>query len=447
MQFLWKYVDDMVGKGLEWNIIAELIFYASASFVPLALPLAVLLSSIMTLGNYGENYELIAAKAAGISLLRFMASLVVAALLISVGAFVFSNNILPRANLKFAALLYDVRHQKPALNIREGVFYNEIEGFSIRVGKKEADNRTIYDILVYDHTSGQGNDQVLIARKGEMFMTADERFLVFRLYDGSQYTELKDETPERTFNHLITHFKVWEKYFDLSQFAMRRTDDKFWRNHYEMLNVRQLKAAMDSIRMEINQKITDYSRNMDQYYTFRNFNWDSLRLSGSGADSCWVLRFQSKSRQEQIDIINKAMSISRSVKSLAGVAQRDMQFRRKSLVKHELAYNRKFTFSVACLVLFFIGAPMGAIIRIGGLGMPLIIAVIFFVLFHVFTMSGQKIAESGVITAVQGSWLATVVLLPIGIFLTYKAMRDSSLFSMDWYYQLIKRWMRLKNNL
>lgn len=449
MQFLWKYIDDLVGKGLEWHIVAELIFFASASFVPLAIPLAMLLSSIMTLGDLGENYELVAAKSSGISLLRVMASLIAAAVVISVGAFFFSNNLLPQANLKFATLLYDVRHQKPALNIKEGVFYNEIEGYSIRVGKKEPDNKTIYDILIYDHTSGKGNDNVLIAKKGEMFTTADGRYLVLRLFDGKQYSDMKTQGMESNIENLRTYFVKWEKYFDLSQFTLQRTDEKFWRKHYEMLNVRQLQNSIDTIQAEINKKKETFAENLAQYYSFSGLNFDSVASATGSALSVSATLPDSIPKMEQLQILKKALGIARSVKSIAGVADRDINYRAKSEIKHELAWHRKFTFSVACIVLFFIGAPMGAITRIGGLGMPLVISVLFFVVFHVLTMTGQKVAEENVLSAFAGSWLATLVLLPVGIFLTYKAMHDSVIFNAGSYLKslrLTKRFTQLFGN-
>jgi len=448
MQFLWKYIDDLVGKGLEWHIVAELIFFASASFVPLALPLAVLLSSIMTLGDFGENYELVAAKSSGISLLRFMAALVVAVLFISIGAFIFSNNILPQANLKFATLLYDVRHQKPALNIKEGIFYNEIEGYSIRVGKKEPDNKTIYDILVYDHTSGKGNDNVLIAEKGEMFMTKDNRYLVLRLFEGKQYSEMKSQGLETNLENLRTYFTKWEKYFDLSQFTLQRTDEKFWRKHYEMLNVTQLQHSIDTIKNEIQRKKAVFAENLNQYYSFKRINADSLfHEKNLSTDECFITRMDTLSKIAKEEVVKRSLASARSVKSISGVADRDVHYRTKSQIRHELAWHRKITLSVACFVLFFIGAPMGAIIRIGGLGMPLVISVLFFVVFHVLTMTGQKVAEESALTAMEGSWMATAVLLPMGIFLTYKAMRDSVLFNAGKYYYLVRLLTRIAHKI
>lgn len=443
MQFLWKYIDDLVGKGLEWHIIAELIFYASASFVPLALPLAVLLASLMTMGSFGENYELVAAKASGISLLRFMAPLIAAVIVISLGALFFSNNILPPANLKMYMLLYDVRHQKPALNIKEGVFYNEIEGYSIKVGKKHSDNKTIADIIVYDHTSGRGNTSVLLAEKGEMFTTRDERHLVLRLTNGRQYSEMKPEKAVNNYEHLRTDFKTWEKYFDLSQFALQRSDEKFWRKHYEMLSLRQLKKTIDSLKIHISAKEDGFASSLDQYYSFRQKSAAGAPETESmAADSDIIARYHSLPAEEKLLVLKRALNTARSVKSLSGVADRDVAYKKRALVKHQLSWHRKFTFSLACTVLFLVGAPMGAIIRIGGLGMPLVVAVLFFVVFHVLTMSGQKIAEEGVFSAAQGSWLATVVLLPVGIFLTYKATHDSALMNLDWYYSLVNRFIQ-----
>jgi len=441
MQFLWKYIDDLVGKGLEWHIIAELIFYASASFVPLALPLAVLLASIMTMGNFGENYELVAAKSSGVSLLRFMRALIVAVVLLSMSAFFFSNNILPQANLKMYMLLYDVRHQKPALNIKEGVFYNEIEGYSIKVGKKHPNNKTIEDIIVYDHTSGRGNDNVLIAEKGEMFTTADDRYMVLRLINGRQYSEMKPEKAVNQYEHLRTTFKTWEKYFDLSQFNLQRTDERFWKRHYEMLNLRQLQKTIDSLEAQIASKQEGFASSLGQYYSFLRKDVSTGREIHP-ADFSLIAAYNSLSEDEQKKILNRALGSARSVKSFAGVADRDLAYKKKSLVKHQLVWHRKFTFSIACVVLFFIGAPLGAIIRIGGLGMPLVVSVLFFVVFHVLTMTGQKVAEEGVLTAMQGSWLATVVLLPFGILLTYKSMHDSALLNLDWYYSLVNRFIQ-----
>lgn len=443
MQFLWKYIDDLVGKGLEWYIIFELIFYASASFVPLALPLAVLLSSIMTFGSLGENYELVALKSSGISLFRFMRSLIVAVLFLSFTAFFFSNNILPIANLKFGALLYDIRQQKPALNIKEGVFYNDIENYSIKVGKKEEDNRTIHDIIVYDQTSKKGNDNVLLAKSGEMFTSDDERYLVLRLYNGERYQEMIDNKKESTHEHLRTSFETWEKKFDLSEFSLDRSEESFWKNHYQMMNLKQLELSIDTLYMDIDDRRETLSRNFSNFFLYKKELHDTMfanaivpldSIPGKYSD---LFAF---TKEEQTNKnIKRAISMARNVKSYIGISARDLKYKTRYIAKHNVEWHRKFTLSVACLVLFFIGAPLGAIIRKGGLGMPLLMSIIFFVIFHVFSMSGEKIAENGGMSPMAGMWLSTIVLLPIGVFLTYKAMKDSPLFNLEWYYKNLGR--------
>jgi lipopolysaccharide export system permease protein len=450
MQFLWKYIDEMIGKGLDWYLVLELIFFASASFVPLALPLAVLLSSIMTFGNLGEHYELVALKSSGISLFRFMQPLIITVVFVSVGAFYFSNNILPIANMRFGALLHDIRHQKPALNIQPGVFYTEIQGYSIRVGSKDEDNKTVHDVMIYDFTSGRGSENVLIAKKGEMFSSADQRFLFLKLYNGHQYQEIKQRGSTYNYEHNRTEFKVWEKVFDLSDFSMSRSDESLWKNHYQMMNISQLEQAIDTFNKEIVDRKETLHNNLNGFFSFLKFNMDSLykeankNLSDSSklyANTIMVKKFNSEEKAEEI---SKALNSARNTKSYIGVASRDLDYRKKNLAKHNVEWHRKFTLSFACIVLFFVGAPLGALIRKGGFGMPIFMSILFFVIFHVFSMSGEKIAEEGSISPFLGMWMAIFVLLPMGIFLSYKAMNDSPLLSMEWYYKTAGKFFKRK---
>ena len=443
MQFLWKYIDDLVGKGLEWYIIVKLIFFASASFVPMVLPLAVLLSSIMTYGNLGEHYELVSLKAAGVSLTRFLAPLFITVIFISAGAFYFNNYMLPKANLKFGALLYDVRKQKPALNIKAGIFYSGIDGYSIRVGAKDPDNRTIYDVLIYDHNTGRGNDNVLIAKKGKMYMTPDNRFLVLELYEGSRYNDAPQSSHPSN-EHYVTSFKEWKKMFDMSQFKMDKSDENNWQSHYQMMNIKQLSRAMDTLRQDIKRRDAEFAHNISQYYSFRRYIYDTVNTNHRGDTCMFRERLEELkgggTKANQLVDIRMALNSARNVKSFAGVAGRDFSFQAKTLRRHDIEWHRKFTLSVACLVMFLIGAPLGSIIRMGGLGYPLLISIIFFVIFHVNTVMGEKLAEEGKLTPAQGMWMATGVLLPIGIFLVSKAMDDSPLFTWDWYYKLAKKY-------
>lgn len=449
MQFLWKYVDEMIGKGLEWSILGELIFYASASFVPLALPLAVLLSSIMTFGGLGEHNELVALKASGISLFRFMQPIMIAVIFISIGAFYFSNNILPLANLKFGVLLHDIRHQKPALNIKPGIFYTEIQGYSIRIAEKEPDNKTVHDVLIYDLTAGRGNESVLIAQHGIMQSTQNGRFLHLKLFDGVQYQEIRHKTPQYQYEHSRTYFETWEKVFDLSDFSLTRSDESLWKNHYQMMNLTRLNRAMDTLKMQMEERKQYLSDNVAGFFSFLRYDLDSIyaeikqHIPASTADYIDSMLHPSTSAHQE-EIIARALNQARNVKSYAGVAARDLDHRKKHLARHEVEWHRKFTLSVACLVLFFVGAPLGALIRKGGFGMPIFMSILFFVIFHVFSMSGERIAEEGSISPFLGMWMSIFVLLPLGIFLSYKAMNDSPLLSAEWYYRLIaKVWSKL----
>ncbi|HPG33783.1 MAG TPA: LptF/LptG family permease, partial [Lentimicrobium sp.] len=254
MQFLWKYIDDLVGKGLPWYVVGQLLFYASTTFVPLALPLAILLSSLMTFGNLGERYEMVAVKSAGISLSTFMRPLVVLSILISVFAFFFSNNVLPVTNLKFKSILYDVRQQKLALNIREGIFYNGIDGYVMRINKKEEDGITIRDVMIYDHSSRMGNTTVTKAESGTMIQSPDGNFLELTLYNGYNYDEKTDRRNDLKRPFQRTWFAEQYRKFDLSQFKMMRTNEELFRNHYQMLNLKQLTKSEDSLKQEINSR-------------------------------------------------------------------------------------------------------------------------------------------------------------------------------------------------
>lgn len=442
MQFLWKYIDDLVGKGLEWHIVLELISYASASFVPLALPLAVLLSSIMTYGNLGEHYELVAMKAAGMSLYRFLLPLIFVALLISGTAFYFANTILPKANLKFGALLSTVRNQKPALNIKEGIFYTDIEGFSIRVNDKEEDNRTIHDVLIYDHSDGK-NDNVLSAKTGEMFTQDNNRYLVLRLYDGHRYSEGQQGMGgKELFEHYSTSFKVFEKWFDLSDLQFQKQDESSWSNHYQMLNITQLQSAIDTLENSKNKRLDDYRVNLSQFLKVRNPYLDTIEAVAvtDSLKDVWeaeLIKFAVKDRE--LKAYDKALGEARNMKSFSGVATRDLEYRLKNIRKHQVEWHRKFALSFACLVMFMIGAPLGAIIRKGGLGLPLLLSIVLFVVFHVTSMTGEKMAEKGVLEPFVGIWLPNFILTPLGLFLLIKARDDSPLFTMDWYFGFIRR--------
>ncbi|MFM2139588.1 MAG: hypothetical protein RJA57_1895 [Bacteroidota bacterium] len=433
LQFFWLYIDDFVGKGLDTRIVLEFILYQSAVLVPLALPLAVLLSSLMTFGSMGETFELVAIKSAGISLLRFMRPLFIISFFIGGVAFLFSNYVIPVANLKSRTLLADIVYAKPAFDLKEGVFYDRINGFAIKIGRKEADS-LIRDIIIYE----QGNalqDNFIIARSGIMRVTENRRFLEFQLQDGWRYQERGQPYLYDNSEYIRIRFREFRKQFDLSSLGFsNRTADSVNRNNEKMLSMRQLETAIDSMQRE-NRMLEEQSRrDIVSLYRFPGIfdsAWSPPPANAGVpvAGSYWLP--DSARRTVNENVRSTARSLS------AGIESRDItnKFKARELRKHRIEWHRKIVLSLACVVLFLIGAPLGSIIRRGGLGTPLIFAIVFFMLFYFSSTMGEKFAKENSLTPFTGMWLASFILLPIGCFLTYKAMRDSQLFNKEFYHR------------
>ena len=445
MQFLWKYVDDLVGKGLEWYVITEILFYASATFVPMALPLSVLLSSLMTFGNLGERYELVALKAAGISLRRVMYPLVIIIVILSISAFLFSNYVMPVANLKFRSILYDVKEQKLAFNIKEKIYYNGIDGYVIRVEKKEADGRTLHGVKIYDHTEKKGNTNVTVADSGYMELSPDQRNLYLTLYNGYNYEEEIDRRDRAKKPLKRTYFRRQMVKFDLSGFDLQRTDEELFRDNYHMLNLQQLSKAQDSIEKKIDKTRKEYSKKIEQRSIFHYRRMDTYRSDTiADKDSLPQDILANAGPDEKSSIVSLALSSARRGQSQLEFNEKHMSRQKRNLRKHEVELHRKFTLSFACIVLFFIGAPMGAIIRRGGLGLPLVVSVLFFVAYHIISITGEKYAEAGTIPVYQGMWISSAILLPLGILLMIKATTDAPILDADVWRKVFKRLLRKK---
>ena len=455
MMFIFKYIDDFVGKGLDAGVLFELFFYFSLTTIPMALPLAILLSSLMTFGNLGEHFELTALKSTGLSLQQIMKPLVVTIICISLAAFLFSNSILPFTNLKAGALLFDIRTSKPTLMFKEGVFNNSIEGFSIRVAQKDKDGKTLHDILIYDHTELQGNNVVLYAKSGKMEESPDKASLLLHLYEGASYKDVKDD-PQSLKTHPMIRDTFRERLirFDLSGFKLSRTKEELFKSHAQMLNLSQLNHLIDSFTVNMDKsrhhfseqvQNVHYPRTTKLFITLDSLSHNTATDSTPETSSINVFpRFASLPKSMQLSIIESASGITRSSKAFAESTLDEVDIKDYSISKYKAEWHRKFTLSVACIVLFFIGAPLGAIIRKGGLGMPVVISVIFFITFHILSITGEKLSvESDRLPSYIGMWMATAVLLPIGVFLTYKATADSSLFDINAYLaplqKLIKR--------
>lgn len=448
----------MVGKGLEISIIAELLLYASAGLVPMALPLSVLLSSLMTFGNLGENYELIALKSAGISLQRIMFPLIIIVIIISIGAFYFSNNIMPYTNLKFGSLLYDVRHQKPEIDIKEGVFYNGIDGYSIKIAKKNKKNNLLYNLMIYDHSKRNGNLTVTIADSGTMKISNDKKYLILTLFKGHTYSEIKEEKKKRrhnTFPHRRDNFDEQKIVFELIGYGMERTDENLFKNNYQMLNVKQLEFTEDSLSGTLDKSKREFSNNLLRINYFKKENKKKytkpdtiLQLENEikntiilNIDSVFEI-FSYRNKEKSIEM---ALNYARSSKSYISSTKSLLEGKNRWINKHKIEWHRKFTLSFACFILFFIGAPLGAIIRKGGLGMPVVISVLFFILYYVISITGEKNVKADVIPAFYGMWLSAFIVFPLGIFLTYKATTDSVILNIDTYFEFFKKLLHLNN--
>lgn len=439
MQFFWLYIDDFVGKGLDIGVILKFIGYQAVSLIPLSLPLAVLLSSLMTFGNLGESFELVAIKSSGISLLRFMRPLFLVSLFISGVAFLISNFIIPVAYLKSTTMLRDIVYAKPAFDLKEGVFYDKINGFAIKIGQKLNDS-VINDVIVYEQVSNL-QDNFVIAKSGLMKVSADKRSLEFNLKDGIRYQERGNANINtKQTDYIRLAFKEYKKPMDMSSFVFVQTNDSVNRNSEKVYSMRQLNISIDSLEKE-NKRIEKQNKEgMFSSFAFLRYK-DSTNAATLAGDSL----FNAAKNLEQlipdsakIQVYQRAVSQASSLSSNITAAETTLKEKQKSLRRHKIEWHRKIVLSIACLILFMIGAPLGSIIRKGGLGTPLIAAISFFMVFYFATTTGEKFAKEGSLTPFAGMWLSAFILVPIGIFLTYKAMKDSQLFNKELYRRFAK---------
>lgn len=444
MFFLFKWIDDLIGKGFEWYTILELMYYASAANVSMALPLSVLLSSIMTFGTLGENYELVAIKSAGISLQKAMRPLFVVITLLTIGSFLFSNYMLPKANLKFNSLLYDVRNAKLAFLIKPGVFNNSIPNYSIRVDTKDADGK-LHGIMIYDHKGTNGIPKVILAKEGEMVKTDDGKFLVLKLKDGVQYEEQANNKGVYNPRQVLyrSRFKETEPRFDLSSFAKNRTDPNAFGNSTPMLNLKGIDKKRDSLSKQLDTLGRNTQRVIAGSFKQNDIakGYSKLKIPAQEIDQLILKNIPNGFRKQSIE--NAVNVVSGITQNLTNGAPRY-----KGLVGEiiftRIEYQRKFTLAASCVLLFFIGAPLGAIIRKGGMGLPVVVAVSFFLVYHILTTVAEKSAKEGSLNPVVAMWMAVIVLSPLAAFLTYKATVDSALFDVNYYKQFFMKLLKIK---
>jgi lipopolysaccharide export system permease protein len=436
MLFLWKYIDDLIGKGFEWYVIAELMLYASATNVQMALPLSVLLSSIMTYGSLGENYELVAIKSAGISLTRAMYPMLVTVVILGIGAFFFSDYMLPKANLKYYSLLWDAREQKSANFLPEGVFSSSFPEYTIRVDKKDEDGQTLHGLTIYFKGVNYNDEPyVMKARKGRMVRSNDNKYLIIYLEDGIRYIETRGDkgfNPQPRQILRRERFSFTQNKFKLEGLGFKRTDEKLFQSAFQMMSRRLL---IDTIS-KINRVIDSGRRvNMAQVSAYvKYFNMPLKPLDSTvkvEKFSDGVMSFGNNVQKS--GYITNGQGEARNVLDLMkhrADSYKEASFSSKSA---SVEYQKKFTLSAACLVLFLIGAPLGAIIRKGGLGLPVVVSVVFFLIYHIISTIGEKAVKAGDASPFVGMWIAIVLLTPIGLFLSYKAANDSVIFDADLY--------------
>lgn len=437
LQFIWKYVDEFVGKGIEWYILLELFSYALVNFIPLALPLAILLASIMTFGNLGEFSELTALKSSGISLYRIMYPLFVLVLFISIGAILFSNYILPVANLKFYSLLFDVRSQRPEIMIKPGIFYNGIDNYTIRVSKINKRTKMMYNVLIYDHTNYRGNTILIKADSGKIILSKNKDFLLIDLFNGERYEENTDNYEEWKKHKIHRYYKF--KYYNtkilVSGLAFKRTDESLFKDNYRMLNIKQLIKTEDSLTKELikfkeNFKNTIYS---SSFLITLAKNKNVRKIKEAQINNI----LKSFSDNELKKIYYFALNSLRNQQVITEATAEEEISRLNWIVRHKIEFHQKFTLSFACIIFFFIGAPLGAIIRKGGLGLPVVISVILFILYYVISLSGEKFAKELIWPAWLGMWFSSFILFPIGILLTLTSIKDINIFNIDWIYKIL----------
>lgn len=452
MQFLWKYIEDMVGKGLEYSVLGEMFLYAALTLIPLALPLSILLASLMVFGKLGESLELLSIKSAGIPLLKMMKPLIVMVIIISIGAFFFQNNAMPKIQSKFVSLLISIRQKSPELDIPEGVFYKEISGYNVFVDKKNRETGMLHNVLIYDMASGFQNMAVIVCDSAEMYTSEDKLSLVFTMYHGQQFRNFNEGIEGKTSPDFVPYAR---ESFEQKTMTINY-DDNFNRigenviqdnvsTGYVTKNLSQLKTSIDSLQTIVDSANIEDRKNMQEhsYFAFRRTYPKSKKDSIIATAKAESVNIDSVMLAKDI---NEKAAIIQKAYSKADNNGNDFLFRtmnksslKKTINKYHIEWHRKFTLSFACLIFFFIGAPLGSIVRKGGLGTPIVISVILFIVYYIFDNVGYKMARDGVWVHWVGMWFSSFILLGLGIFLTYKAMNDSVIMSTDTYLNFIKK--------
>ena len=433
MQFLWLYIDELVGKGLSFKVILEFLAWGSVTMLPLSLPLATLLASMMTLGTLGQNNELLAIKAAGVSLQRVLMPLGAACLVVSIGAFFVSNDLMPVAFNKIYTLRDDIGKTKEEIKIPTGTFYNGIEGYILRVNERNDETGVMHGVMVYNHTANKGNVSLTLADSAMMKMSKDKSFLSFTLYDGANYEETnKKSYRDTTLQLQKIDFTRQELYIPLENYAFEKSDSARFDDEVKSMNLKQLYHGQDSIG---NLNASAMADNVKAMMKLRNLRYNNQLDSAVVASRTTPFVMKEGENWRDLDIklnaLTKAKEHADEMQVILSSYSRERFHYTFTLRRIDIEILKKFALSVACLIFFFIGAPLGALIRKGGLGTPAIISVLFFVAYWVIDISGTKLARDGAVGPFHGVFISTYILFPTGLYLTWKAINDSSIFNVD----------------
>ncbi len=436
-------MDDIVGKGMGAWILTKFFVYSFLTFIPVAMPLAVLLSSIMTFGSLAENYELAAMKSSGLSLFRIIRPIFAFILFLAAFTFIFNNFLLPEITLKSARMLWDIRQAKPTLSIKEGVYYSPLDGYSIKVGKKSKDGQTLYNLNIYDHSDGLGNNIQLYADSGKMKTSADTNYLQIQLNNGTRYEDIIQETNHKNTRPLMQLiYKELNVNVDMSGFKMKQTEEELFKGHHEMMNIWQIDREIDTMNIAIDGKYKNLQNQFNNYFIVRTLRSISLNKAHEPIKKFYA----SLNKDEFRRSIENAQNLVRSSSSYIDSINEEVYSKKINKIDYQMGWHKKISISFACIVLFFVGASLGAIIRKGGMGLPVVVAVLFFLLYYVVSIIFEDLVIEEVYTVIFGSWFPLLLFLPLGIFLTYKAAKDSALFDLSSYIDPIKNLFKQKKN-
>ncbi|MDL2244692.1 LptF/LptG family permease, partial [Parabacteroides sp. OttesenSCG-928-J18] len=469
MQFLWRFIDDLVGKGLDMSVLGEMFLYAALSLIPMALPLAILLASLMTFGNLGERLELLAMKSAGVSLIHIMRPLMVLIIVVSISAFFFQNNAMPVIQVKLYTLLNSIRNKSPELEIPEGSFYTGITNFNVYVKEKDKKTGLLKDMMIYDYSNGFNNARVILADSGRLKTSDDKLFLVLTMYDGESFENLDPKKTNRGQTAVPYRRETFKSKEVLIEFDanFNRYDESLMANMYVGKDLKDLQLSIDSMSFRldsINQLNArsvynnSYKRSINQSQPvphteeekeeidFKEFMRSNEVRAHEASQINFDKYYAEQTASGKVSVLNRVKSSIDNTRSDYLFRGANIGAEGNTLRRHKTEWHKKFTLSVACLLFFFIGAPLGAIIRKGGLGVPVVISVLLFIFYYIIDNIGFKMAKEGVWAAWQGMWLSTAVLAPMGIFLTYKAVNDSVILNADTYINALKNLIGKRSN-